>query len=80
MDSQPRCRECSPLQREEAASVVFFSRRETGSESDRMLGFGLNFFEGVKAASAELELEASVPAGIVGGFITGLGVVLLCGR
>ena len=50
------------------------------SRCERMLGFGLNFFEGGKAASAELELEASVPAGIVGGFITGLGVVLLCGR
>ena len=50
------------------------------SRCERMLGFGLNFFEGGKAASAELELEASVPAGIVGGFITRTGVVFLCGR
>ena len=37
-----------------------------------MLGFGLHFFEGGKTASAELELEA----GVVGGFITGLGIGL----
>ena len=37
------------------------------SRCERLLGFGLNFFEGGKAASAELELEQ---AGVVGGFIT----------
>ena len=36
------------------------------SRCERMLGFGLNFFEGDKVASAELELEA----GVVDGFIT----------
>ena len=44
------------------------------SKCERMLGFGLHFFEGGKTASAELELEA----GVVGGFITGLGLGLGC--
>ena len=39
------------------------------TKCERMLGFGLHFFEGGKTASAELELKA----GVVGAFITGLG-------